>query len=238
MFLTAFVSSSLRAVGAEEMESEGSVVPPATFYGRVGKRWLDVALSLLALLLLSPLLAFLAFLIKLTSVGPALFRQKAQGRGGRSFDFYKFRTMYCTAGDEEHRRVIRHVLQSREPVGYDSKGRPVYKITDDPRVTPVGRILRKFSLDELPQFYNVLRGEMSVVGPRPSFTYEAELYNDHQRLRLTIRPGITGLAQVTVRHFACFEEVVRCDLDYIRRLSFSLDLAIILKTIPALCRGV
>jgi lipopolysaccharide/colanic/teichoic acid biosynthesis glycosyltransferase len=220
------------------MEPEGLVVPPATFYARVGKRWLDVALSLFALLLLSPLLVVLASLIRLTSPGPAIYRRKAQGRGGRVFDFCKFRTMYHEAGDEEHRRVIRHVLQSREPVGYDSKGRPVYKITDDRRATPVGRILRKFSLDELPQFYNVLRGDMSVVGPRPPFTYEAGLYNDHQRLRLTIRPGITGLAQVTVRHFASFDEVVRRDLDYIRRLSFSLDLAILLTTIPALCRGV
>jgi len=215
-----------------------SVTPPNTIYVRWGKRCIDLVLSLVALLLLAPLHLLLAVVIRLTSPGPALFCQKAVGKGGRLFDYYKFRSMYTGSQSDVHRQVIRQVVQRGEPVTHDAEGRPIFKITSDPRVTPIGRILRKYSVDELPQLYNVLRGDMSLVGPRPPLPYEAELYDAFQRQRLAVRPGITGLAQVKARHRASFEEMVAYDLEYIRRQSLLMDLKLMLWTIPALLRGV
>lgn len=237
MLLSVSMNSSVSRAGAEAVTPAGSASPPPTFYTRWGKRWLDVGFSSCTLLLLSPLLALVAILVKLTSSGPALYRQKAVGKGGRLFDYYKFRTMYTGSDDAEHRKVVRQVVQSQGPIGYDAEGRPVYKIIDDPRVTPLGRFLRRFSLDEMPQFYNVLRGDMSVVGPRPPLPYEAELYNADQRQRLAVRPGITGLAQVTVRHRGSFQEALVYDLEYIKHQGLLLDLRITLKTVPALLKG-
>lgn len=214
------------------------VTPRNTIYVRWGKRCIDIALSLVALVLLAPLHLLLALVVKLTSPGPALFCQKAVGRGGRLFDFYKFRSMYAGSQNEVHRQVVRQVVQRGEPVTHDSEGRPIFKIVSDPRVTPVGRILRKYSVDELPQLYNVLRGDMSLVGPRPPLPYEAELYDAFQRQRLLVPPGMTGLAQVKARHRASFEEMVQYDLEYIRRQSLLLDLKLMLWTIPALLKGV
>jgi lipopolysaccharide/colanic/teichoic acid biosynthesis glycosyltransferase len=191
-----------------------------------------------ALVLLAPVHLLLALVVKLTSPGPAIFRQKAVGKGGRLFDFYKFRSMYSGAPTDVHRQAVRQVVQRGEPVAHDSEGRPIFKIVSDPRVTPVGRILRKYSVDELPQLYNVLRGDMSLVGPRPPLPYEAELYDAFQRQRLLVPPGMTGLAQVRARHRASFEEMVKYDLEYIRRQSLLLDLKLMLWTIPALLKGV
>lgn len=237
MSQTASVSSSVPRGGPEGIGPVGAATVPTTFYVRRGKRWLDILVSGVALVLSSPLLLLLGTLIRLTSRGPAIFRQKVVGRGVNLFVFYKFRTMYVGADDARHREAIRQYVQFQQPVAKDAEGKPVYKILDDPRVTPLGRFLRKCSLDELPQFYNVLRGDMSAVGPRPPLPYEAELYNAHQRQRLAVRPGITGLAQVTHRHRASFEEMLRYDLVYINRQSFWLDLKIMLKTVPALLRG-
>lgn len=237
MSSNASVSSSALQKGAEGMNPTAFVAPPVTFYVRRGKRWLDIAFSAVVLLLLSPLFLLLAILIRLTSPGPATYRQKAVGQGGRLFDYYKFRTMYVGSDDTRHREAVRQVVQSREPVGRDAAGRPVYKILNDPRVTPLGRLLRKFSLDELPQFFNVLKGDMSVVGPRPPLPYEAEFYSDTERQRLTVRPGITGLAQVTVRHHLNFDETMSHDFEYIRRQSLLMDLTIMAQTLPALLRG-
>jgi len=216
----------------------GSVTPRKTIYVRWGKRCFDIALSLVALVLLAPVHLLLALVVKLTSPGPAIFRQKAVGKGGRLFDFYKFRSMYSGAPTDVHRQAVRQVVQRGEPVAHDSEGRPIFKIVSDPRVTPVGRILRKYSVDELPQLYNVLRGDMSLVGPRPPLPYEAELYDAFQRQRLLVPPGMTGLAQVRARHRASFEEMVKYDLEYIRRQSLLLDLKLMLWTIPALLKGV
>jgi lipopolysaccharide/colanic/teichoic acid biosynthesis glycosyltransferase len=191
-----------------------------------------------ALVLLAPLHLLLAVVVKLTSPGPAIFCQKAVGKGGRLFDYYKFRSMYSGSQTDVHRQVIRQVVQRGEPVTHDSEGRPVFKMTSDPRVTPVGRILRMYSVDELPQLYNVLRGDMSLVGPRPPLPYEAELYDAFQRQRLVVPPGMTGLAQVKARHRASFEEMVHYDLEYIRRQSLLLDLKLMFWTIPALLKGV
>jgi len=230
--------SSEEPIRADKDRLPGPVTPPDTTYVRWGKRCVDIVFSLAALLLLAPLHLLLAAVVRVTSPGPAIFRQKAVGRGGRLFDYYKFRSMYNGSQTHLHRRVIRQVVQRGEPVTHDSEGRPVFKITSDPRVTPVGRILRKYSVDELPQLYNVLRGDMSLVGPRPPLLYEAELYDAFQRQRLLVSPGITGLAQVKARHRASFERMLQYDLEYIRRQSLFLDLKLMLWTIPALLKGV
>jgi lipopolysaccharide/colanic/teichoic acid biosynthesis glycosyltransferase len=231
-------SSSEEPIRTDGSSLIASVAPPNTTYVRWGKRCIDILFSLLALLLLAPLHVLLAVVVRLTSPGPAIFCQKAVGKGGREFDFYKFRSMYTGSQTDMHRQVIRQIVQRGEPVTHDSEGRPIFKILSDPRVTPLGRILRKYSLDELPQLYNVLCGDMSLVGPRPPLPYEAELYDAFQRQRLLIRPGITGLAQVNARHRASFEKMLQCDLEYIRRQSLLLDLKLMLRTVPALLKGV
>ena len=232
------IISSEELIRADKGRLLGPVTPPDTTYVRWGKRCVDIVFSLVGLLVLAPLHLLLAAVVRVTSPGPAIFCQKAVGKGGRLFDYYKFRSMYNGSQTHMHRQVIRQVVQRGEPVTHDSEGQPVFKITSDPRVTPVGRILRKYSVDELPQLYNVLRGDMSLVGPRPPLPYEAELYDAFQRQRLQVSPGITGLAQVKARHRASFEKMLQYDLEYIRRQSLLLDLKLMLWTVPALLKGV
>jgi len=238
MWLRASASFSEEPISTGEGKRVECATPPSTIYVRWGKRCVDMALSFLALVVLAPLNLVVAVIIRLTTPGPAIFSQKAVGKGGRLFDYYKFRSMYTGSSNAKHREATRQVVQRGEPLTRDSEGRPIFKIISDPRVTPVGRLLRKYSVDEWPQFYNVLRGDMSLVGPRPPLPYEAELYNDFQRQRLAVRPGITGLAQVKGRHRASFDEMVQYDLEYIRHQSFLLDLKLMLWTIPALLKGV
>jgi lipopolysaccharide/colanic/teichoic acid biosynthesis glycosyltransferase len=195
-------------------------------YERV-KRVLDVIVALLSLALLSPVLLLAALLIKLTSRGPVLFRGTVIGRYGRPFTYYKLRTMVTDADDSVHRRFIQQ---------YVAQG-PQRKLVDDPRITPVGRWLRRTSLDEMAQMINVLRGEMSIVGPRPPVPYEYEHYTPFHQRRLAVPPGITGLAQVRARSRASFEEMVTIDLEYIRRRSLALDLAIMARTVWVVLSG-
>jgi exopolysaccharide biosynthesis polyprenyl glycosylphosphotransferase len=190
------------------------------------KRTLDLVGSALALIVLSPLFAAIALAIKLTSPGPVLFRQTRVGRHGERFTLLKFRTM--VDGADEQRRQL---LDLNEASG------PLFKIRSDPRVTRFGRWLRKWSLDELPQLANVLRGDMSLVGPRPSLPEEAAKYFDEQVDRLEVRPGMTGLWQVSGRSDASFDEYVRMDLFYIENWSVSYDLFILGRTIPAVLAG-
>jgi len=190
------------------------------------KRAVDVVISATALVLLAPLLGLIAVAIHLESPGGAIFRQQRVGRNGRLFTVYKFRSMY--AGAEEER--IR--LQSLN----EADG-PLFKIRDDPRRTRVGRFLRRFSLDELPQLYNVLRGEMSLVGPRPGLPEEVERYEEWHRKRLEVSPGITGLWQISGRSKLSFEEMCLLDIYYVEQWAPSLDLTILLKTIPAVIFG-
>jgi len=197
------------------------------------KRFMDIVISFFVLVAAAPLCLLIALAIRLTSSGPALFRQRAAvGRGGRRFTLYKFRTMRVDAADAAHREAITRFIKgeavAQEKINGES--RPVYKMVHDPRVTRIGGLLRKSGLDEIPQFYNVLRGDMSMVGPRPPVLYEYEQYDEHQRRRLLIRPGITGLYQVTARSEVSFERMVAIDLDYIRRRSLALDVSIILRT--------
>ena len=203
---------------------------------RVWKRPLDIAVAGLLLLVSLALWTIVALLIKLTSPGPVFYVQTAVGRGGRPFRFYKFRSMRAGAANAAHRRYIARFVCS---VDGDGIGGPagLYKMEKDARVTAVGRCLRRTSLDELPQLLNVLKGDMSLVGPRPPLPYEFELYDDWARGRLAVRPGITGLYQVTRRSRASFREMVTIDLQYIERRSLWLDLSIMVRTLPAMLVG-
>ncbi|HEV8630625.1 MAG TPA: sugar transferase [Thermoanaerobaculia bacterium] len=191
-----------------------------------GKRSLDVALSSLILLLALPIIAAVTLAIRLTSHGRVLFRQTRCGLNGRRFTLYKFRTM--TEDAEERLADLRHL---------NEMDGPVFKVRDDPRVTPLGRILRKFSLDELPQLWNVLRGDMSLVGPRPPIPEEVASYERWQRRRLSMKPGLTCLWQVNGRNQLDFASWMELDLEYIDSWSLSLDFKILLKTIPVVLSG-
>ncbi len=190
------------------------------------KRLVDVALAGGALLMLSPIFLLIAIGIKLDSRGPVIFRQKRAGRGGRPFDFYKFRSMVI---DAEARKA--ELLDQNETEG------PIFKMERDPRITRMGRLLRKTSLDELPQLWNVLRGDMSLVGPRPPTFDEVEQYDSWQRRRLEVDGGITGLWQVSGRSTIKWPEFVRLDLRYIESRSLWNDLKILTRTLPAVLSG-
>lgn len=190
------------------------------------KRIFDVAISAVALLLVAPLLAVSALLIRLTSRGPVLFRQERVGRDGRPFQVLKLRTM---VPDAEAQLV--DLLEDNEADG------PLFKLERDPRVTPVGRWLRKFSIDELPQLWNVIRGDMSLIGPRPALPREVALWNDELFDRLRVRPGITGMWQVWGRSDASFADYQRLDLFYVDNWSILIDLGILVRTIPTVITG-
>jgi len=213
------------------------------------KRTFDVLVAALALLILAPLMLLIAVLIKMDSPGPAIFTQKrvglrrtpgaagansADGAGWEvgAFDFYKFRTMKRDASPDMHRAYVEAFIRNDQEAmaavqGADTQ---VRKIVKDPRVTRLGAFLRKSSLDELPQFWSVLRGDMSLVGPRPALPYEVEVYLPWHRKRLAATPGITGPWQVSARSSVDFDEMVKMDIDYIEHQSFWLDLKILVKT--------
>ena len=199
---------------------------------RALKRAIDTFSSGLLLILLLPVLAIIAAVIKLTSDGPVLFKQERMGRLGQRFKFLKFRSMYLNNAPTIHQEYVREFIAgSKTAKNSDSEAAPVYKIVNDPRVTPVGRFLRKTSLDELPQLWNVLVGEMSLVGPRPPVPYEYAVYEHwHRRRVLEVQPGITGLWQVNGRSRTTFDEMVRLDLYYATNWSLWLDLKILLAT--------
>jgi lipopolysaccharide/colanic/teichoic acid biosynthesis glycosyltransferase len=212
----------------------------ASAYERA-KRVVDVVVALVSLAALSPILLLIAALVKLTSRGPVFYRGTVIGRHGRPFTYYKFRTMRVDGDDSVHRQFIARYMSGEPDVAREAEGsdpreagrRPVAtcKLVDDPRITPVGRLVRRTSLDEMAQMLNVLRGEMSVVGPRPPVPYEYEQYTPEQQHRLAVLPGITGLAQVRARGRATFEEMVAMDFEYIRRRSLRLDLSIMARTV-------
>lgn len=207
--------------------------------GRVVKRMIDLAGAGVALVALSPLYAALALLVKLTSHGPVLFRQKRVGQWGKPFECVKFRSMYSSNDSRIHQEYVRRFIAGKgHGTAERSSDGAVYKLRSDPRVTPFGRFLRRTSLDELPQFWNVLKGEMSLVGPRPAILYELECYDVwHRRRVLELKPGITGLWQVRGRSRTTFDEMVRLDLKYARTWSLWLDLKIILQTPKAVVSG-
>ncbi len=196
------------------------------------KRLVDVIGSILAIILCLPLWVAIALAIKLTSKGPVLFRQERVGRYGARFVFLKFRSMKCVNDPSIHREYVRRLIVGAADSGQPSASqKSVYKIRDDPRVTRVGKFIRRTSLDELPQFINVLKGEMSLVGPRPAIPYELEVYQAWHRLRmLEAKPGITGLWQVSGRSRTTFDNMVRLDLQYARNWSLWWDMKILLQT--------
>jgi lipopolysaccharide/colanic/teichoic acid biosynthesis glycosyltransferase len=207
--------------------------------GRATKRMIDVLGSLSLLALLSPVFLAIAVAVKLTSEGPVLFRQKRIGEYGTPFTFLKFRSMYTDNDSSQHKEYVRQLIAgqaAKQPT--DGNGEGVFKLTNDPRITPVGSFLRRTSLDELPQFLNVLRGEMSLVGPRPPVPYEVEAYATwHRRRLLEAKPGITGLWQVEGRSRVGFDDMVRLDLRYARNCSPWLDLKILMQTPKAVIAG-
>lgn len=192
----------------------------------IAKRMFDLIIAFTVLLLAAPIMAISALLVKLTSHGPILFKQVRVGEGGRYFWCYKFRSMCVDA--EEKKAQLMHL---NEVSG------PVFKIKHDPRVTPIGGILRKFSIDELPQLFNVIKGDMSIVGPRPPLPSEVDKYTDFERGRLAVRPGLTCLWQVSGRSNVSFERWVQLDLMYIDTMSLKNDIKILWQTIPAVLKG-
>jgi len=209
---------------------------------RMLKRVIDVLGSILALLLLSPVFLLIALTIKLTSRGPVLFRQVRVGQYGALFTLLKFRSMYANSDDRNHKEYVRRLIAGRaekQPSnGNNGNRQGVYKLTSDCRITSVGAFLRRSSLDELPQFFNVLKGEMSLVGPRPSLDYEVAAYKLwHRRRLLEAKPGITGLWQVNGRNRLTFDEMVRLDLAYAETWSPWLDMKILQRTPRAVLEG-
>lgn len=202
------------------------------------KRASDVVISTVTIVLLAPIWLILSIMIKRDSPGTALFRQERVGMDGRLFLCYKFRTMAANADDSLHRDVYQKNIGGHDEANAGNEEKPVFgKVKDDPRVTKTGKWLRRSSLDELPQLLNVLKGDMSIVGPRPPIPYEVEVYDLWHRKRLDMKPGITGLWQVSGRNRLTFEEMVRVDLFYIENWSLWLDLKIMLLTLPAILRG-
>jgi lipopolysaccharide/colanic/teichoic acid biosynthesis glycosyltransferase len=202
------------------------VQPVKTLYP-IAKRGLDIIVAGGMLIALSPLFAVVALLIKLTSRGPVFFGQCRVGKGGNPFRFFKFRSM-----------IVQAEAQKAALLAKNDHGKSLtFKMKNDPRVTWIGRIIRKTSIDELPQLWNVLIGDMTLVGPRPAVTAEVAQYNDYERQRLDVTPGLTCIWQVSGRGTIPFDRQVQMDLDYIRRRSIWLDLSLICRTVPAVLTG-
>jgi lipopolysaccharide/colanic/teichoic acid biosynthesis glycosyltransferase len=203
------------------------------------KRAMDIAGSLLALIFAAPVFAIIAIAIKATSEGPVFFRQRRIGQHGKAFVFFKFRSMKIGNDATAHKEYVKRLISGQaERHRSNGKGHGVFKLTADPRITKVGAFLRKTSLDELPQFINVLRGEMSLVGPRPPIPYEVDAYDVwHRRRLLEAKPGITGLWQVSGRSRVTFDDMVRLDLRYAKTCSPWMDIKILLRTPLAVVMG-
>ena len=198
------------------------------------KRVIDIIGSVLALIMFSPFFIIIPISIKISSKGPVLFNQKRVGLNGKEINFLKFRTMYNNSDPHIHKEYTEFLIKGKiidKEGKSDPPGNGVYKLTHDTRITPTGKVLRRLSLDELPQFFNVLKGEMSLVGPRPPIPYEFEHYDTwHKRRVMEVKPGISGLWQVNGRSSTTFDEMVRLDLKYAKEKSLWLDIKILLKT--------
>jgi lipopolysaccharide/colanic/teichoic acid biosynthesis glycosyltransferase len=239
--LAAFRYSDQKVIPLYASEGVRGAFPltPTEAGSRIGamaaKRAVDIVFSLAVIVLGLPFYALIAALIKITSEGPVLFVQDRVGKDCRPFKFYKFRTMLVDCNDSQHRNFAEDFIKGR--LMHDEENGRVFKLKNDPRVTSIGRFLRRSSLDELPQFINVLRGEMTLVGPRPPLAYELALYKEWHRGRLGAKPGLTGLWQVSGRSTVPFDEMVMLDLYYIENWSLALDMKIILRTVPVMVFG-
>lgn len=218
--------------GAAEHMTAGTMSEVRPIKAYRSKRALDIIAASIGLLIAAPFAAVVALLIKLSSPGPVLFKQLRVGKNGKTFMFYKFRSMRVGSDDSRHREYIKLFIEGKEEELRKFQGsKKLYKMTCDDRVTFVGKFLRRTSLDELPQLINVLRGEMSMVGPRPHLPYEVELYKPWHRRRLEGLPGITGWWQIHGRSRVPFDEAVRMDIWYLERQSLILDIRIMCRTI-------
>ena len=196
-------------------------------------RAIDLIGAVLALLITFPIMVVAAIAVRVTSKGPVLFRQERVGRSGDRFSMLKFRTMRSGADAARHRRYVASLIRGPAREQGDAG---LYKLVDDERVTSVGRALRRLSIDELPQLLNVVMGDMRLVGPRPALSFEVELYEDWQLRRLSVKPGMTGLWQVSGRSRLTYQDMVRLDLSYIDSWSPLQDIRILLRTVPAIMR--
>ena len=213
-----------------DITTAAELTAPATRPGLVenlARRTLDIAVAAVVLLLMAPVIAVVALTVRLSSPGPVFFRQRRLGRSMRPFTVLKFRTMRANADSALHRDYVRSLIGTDAP---ENPPDNLYKLVVDPRVTKVGRFLRSWSLDEVPQLWNVLRGEMSLVGPRPVIEYEVEQYPDWYLRRFAVKPGLTGLWQVSGRNERTYEEMVRFDVEYAERRSLWMDLRILART--------
>lgn len=210
----------------------------SSWLSKIAKRTMDIVGAGTAILLLSPVLLLIALAVKLSSSGPVFFRQQRVGQGGKLFTFLKFRSMQVVNDANIHREYVVNFIRGQAQANAASGEKKVFKLTNDPRVTAIGRFIRRTSLDELPQFLNVLMGQMSLVGPRPPIPYEMEAYDIwHRRRLLEAKPGITGLWQISGRSRTSFDDMVRLDLQYATRRSLWLDLKILLRTPAAVLSG-
>ena len=217
------------AIEPEEVAPERGA--ELTTAGQFGCRALDVLVAAVMLVVLAPVLAVIAIAIRIDSPGPVLFRQRRVGRSPEPFTVYKFRTMHDGVSHEVHRVFMQSIIAGDRPE--QTNGEPRFKLPSDKRVTRAGRFLRRSSLDELPQLWNVLRGQMSLVGPRPALAYEVEHYPEHWFTRFAVKPGITGLWQVSGRSELSIEDMVELDIEYVQRRSLWLNVWILLRTVPA-----
>jgi lipopolysaccharide/colanic/teichoic acid biosynthesis glycosyltransferase len=227
----------MEAAAVEESNSTELVAVQSRADGLVDLscRVLDVVVSALLLVILLPLVALIAIAIRLDSRGPVLFRQRRYGRDLEPFIVTKFRTMHDGADQDSHRAFVLGLIAGEHPER--PNGGPRFKMVDDERVTRVGAVLRRTSLDEIPQLWNVLRGEMSLVGPRPPIPYEVEHYPSHWFARFAVKPGVTGLWQVSGRSELTLEEMVSLDVEYAERRSLWFNIRILLRTVPAVLSG-
>jgi lipopolysaccharide/colanic/teichoic acid biosynthesis glycosyltransferase len=245
------VNSSMHVFAGHAKNQDSDILPDPVFYPDLFrlnnpkkssllllKRIIDIVCSASALIVLAPLLAAIAIIVKLTSKGPVFFKQERLGIFGKTFTCLKFRSMYANNDPKIHQEFMKRVISGSHDGKGEGASKPVFKMTNDPRITPIGRILRRYSLDELLQFINVLKGEMSLVGPRPPLAYEFREYNIwHRRRVLEAKPGLTGLWQVKGRSRVSFDDMVRLDLQYMQRWSLWLDIQILLQTPRAVLSG-
>ncbi len=197
---------------------------------QVAKRIIDILSAMVLFAVTLPLFIITAILIKLDSKGPVIFDQERIGKDKRYFKVYKFRSMYINSSEDVHKEYIRKLMTAGLAQS-DNTGKKIYKLICDSRITPVGRRIRKLSIDELPQIFNVLKGDMSMVGPRPAIPYELEYYDEPMQQRFRVKPGITGLWQVSGRSGTTYRQMTDFDVFYVKHWSIGLDLRIMLKTI-------
>jgi lipopolysaccharide/colanic/teichoic acid biosynthesis glycosyltransferase len=204
--------------------------PTSRAIAEVTRRIADLFVACAGVLLLAPLLIVIIVIVRHTTPGPALFRQQRLGKDRRFFEIYKFRTMYVDVSEESHRQYVTEALTLQDD-GH-ALDHDLHKLTDDPRITRVGAFLRQTSMDELPQLLNVIKGDMALVGPRPCLSYECDLLRGRQFERFAVKPGLTGLWQVSGRSSLTFREALDLDVEYVTRRSLALDMRILLKTVP------